>query len=122
MGGGADPGHLTGAARIPPDHFFTLQYATEFGLQLDPFYPQSGLYLDHANGVRREFDANGFLATRPNYVKIRGGSDRLPLAFAAALGNRLDLAWYRGMDRTPVEFTNCYNRGDAYSLTVALER
>ena len=25
-------------------------------------------------------------------------------------------------DGTPVEFTYCYNRGDAYSLTVALER
>ena len=25
-------------------------------------------------------------------------------------------------DGTPVEFTYCYNRGDVYSLTVALER
>jgi len=25
-------------------------------------------------------------------------------------------------DGTPVEFTYCYNRGDLYSLTVALER
>ena len=81
-----------GAARIPPEHLLTLQYSAGFGLELDPFYPPSGHYIDYANGQRRSIDASGFLATRPEFRKIRGGTDRLPLAFAAALGPRVRLS------------------------------
>ena len=39
------PGHSAeaGAARIPPEHDLTLGYARHFGLELDRFYPESGL-------------------------------------------------------------------------------
>lgn len=85
------PGHSAeaGAARIPPEHDLTLGYARHFGLELDPFYPDQGLYLQ----VRQEdwglVPAPSFLSERPDYVKIRGGSDRLPNAFVAALGDRV---------------------------------
>ena len=85
------PGHSAeaGAARIPPEHDLTLGYARHFGLELDPFYPDDGLYLQVRSGDRALIPARTFLPQRPDYVKIRGGSDRLPNAFAAALGNRV---------------------------------
>ena len=87
------PGHSAeaGAARIPPEHDLTLGYARHFGLELDRFYPQSGRYLDVRNGERNLVPPQSFLSERPDYVKIRGGSDRLPNAFAAALGERVVL-------------------------------
>ena len=87
------PGHSAeaGAARIPPEHDLTLGYARHFGLELDRFYPDYGLYLQ----VRREdtavVSAPSFLSERPDYVKIRGGSDRLPDAFRTPLGERVVL-------------------------------
>ena len=85
------PGHSAeaGAARIPPEHGLTLGYARHFGLELDRFYPDNGMYLQVRSGDREDVPASSFLPQRPDYVKIRGGSDRLPNAFAAALGDRV---------------------------------
>lgn len=78
-----------GAARIIPEHDLTLRYARHFGLELDRFYPATGFYLRFENGERTLVPAGDFVRGRPNFVKIRGGSDRLPAAFAAALGERV---------------------------------
>ncbi len=87
------PGHSAeaGAARIPPEHHLTLGYARHFGLELDRFYPESGRYLRFRSGRRTLESPESFLAQRPDYVKIRDGSDRLPEAFRAALGGRVAL-------------------------------
>lgn len=87
-------GHFVeaGAARIPPTHNLTLGYAQLFDLPLDPFYPPAGTYIDHAGGTRRAVEPNAFLSARPAYGKIRGGTERLPQAFAAALGSRIRLS------------------------------
>lgn len=88
------PGHSgeAGAARIPPEHDLTLGYARHFGLEVDRFYPDAGMYLQVRSGDRALIPPHAFLPERPDYVKIRGGSDRLPNAFAAALGNRVVMA------------------------------
>ena len=85
------PGHSVeaGAARIPPEHGLTLEYARHFGLELDRFYPEDGFYLRFRNGERESIPPSTFLAEWPDFVKIRGGSDRLPSAFAAALDGRV---------------------------------
>jgi len=87
-------GHFAeaGAARIPPDHELTLGYAARFNLSLDPFYPASGDFVDYSGGNRSPVSPSAFLASRPAYVKIRGGTERLPLAFGAALGSRIRLS------------------------------
>ncbi len=87
------PGHSAeaGAARIPPDHDLTLGYARHFGLELDLLYPDEGLYLQVRRGDIAFVPASSFLSERPAYLKIRGGSDRLPAAFRAALGERVVL-------------------------------
>ena len=84
------PGHSAeaGAARIPPEHDLTLGYARHFGLELDRFYPQDGLFLRVRNGERATEPPSSFLSDWPDFVKIRGGTDRLPAAFANALGRR----------------------------------
>ena len=78
-----------GAARIPPEHDLTLGYAHHFGLDLDRFYPEDGLFLRAQEGTRATVPPGSFLSQWPDFVKIRGGSDRLPAAFADALGNRV---------------------------------
>ena len=78
-----------GAARIPPEHDLTLGYARHFGLELDRFYPEAGFYLRFQNGERATIPPRSFLSEWPDFVKIRGGSDRLPAAFADALGGRV---------------------------------
>ena len=85
------PGHAAeaGAARIPPEHDLTLGYARHFGLELDPFYPDGGLYLQVRSGDIAFVPAPSFRSELPDYVKIRGGSDRLPAAFLTALGERV---------------------------------
>ena len=87
-----------GAARIKPSHDLTLGYANHFNLQLDPFYATSGSYVDVNDGNRELISNSNYLnATygsvfRKDYVKIRGGSDRLPYAFADYLDNYISLA------------------------------
>ena len=80
-----------GAARIPRQHELTLGYARHFGLTLDPFYPRAGLFVRLEAGSRTRITPSAFLAARPDYVKIRGGTERLPQAFAAALGPLVQL-------------------------------
>ncbi len=78
-----------GAARIPPEHELTLGYVRHFGLELDRFYPEDGLFLRVQNGERATVAPGSFLSEWPDFVKIRGGTDRLPAAFADALGSRV---------------------------------
>lgn len=87
-------GHLAeaGAARIRPEHDLTIAYARHFGLELVRFYPDSGSFLRLDAGVRQTLDPGAFLSSRPDYLKIRGGTDLLPRAFADALEGRVDLA------------------------------
>jgi GntR family transcriptional regulator len=64
--------------------------------------------------VRRaiqKLEARGATKDIASLMKIREGS---PILFKERT--------VYAADGTPVEFTYCYNRGDAYSLTVALER
>ncbi len=99
-------GHFAeaGAARIPPDHDMTLGYADYFGLTVDPFYPQTGLFVDLTEDTRTLIQTDDFLDGRPwptsvqhkDYVKIRGGTDLLPTAFAEYLADQIQLM-------TPVE-------------------
>ncbi len=89
-----------GAARIPPDHNLTLAYSDYFGLALVPFYPRSGSYVEFSDGSRTVVSANDFLENRPwpsaakhkEFVKIRGGMERLPRAFADSLAGQIHLA------------------------------
>ena len=87
-----------GAARIKPSHDLTLGYANHFNLQLDPFYATSGSYVDVNDGTRELISNSNYLNAaygsvfRKDYVKIRGGSDRLPYAFADYLNDYISLA------------------------------
>ena len=94
-----------GAARIPPDHDMTLGYADHFGLTLDPFYPESSYYVNLSSDERTLIPASdylndppweGYYINRQEFVKIRGGTDILPHAFADYLTEQIHLA-------TPVE-------------------
>ncbi len=86
-----------GAARIPPHHDLTLRYVRAFNLDLDHFYPRTGDYLNAFGGVRTKVGVDTFLSDRPwpssvphgEYTKIRGGTDRLPAAFAEALRGKI---------------------------------
>ena len=93
-------GHFAeaGAARIPPDHDLTLGYADHFNLKLDPFYPRSK-YFVNLSGEDRTFISPGIYINEPpwegwhikrkDFVKIRGGTDRLPQAFADHLSEQI---------------------------------
>ena len=100
-------GHFAdaGAARIPPDHDMTIGYADHFGLTLDPFYPESSYYVNLSDDERTLISASdylnnppweGFPVNRKDFIKIRGGTDKLPQAFADTLSDLIHLA-------TPVE-------------------
>ncbi|HJM69845.1 MAG TPA: FAD-dependent oxidoreductase, partial [Candidatus Marinimicrobia bacterium] len=94
-----------GAARIPPDHDMTLGYADHFGLTLDPFYPESSYYVNLSGDERTLISASdylndppweGYYVNRQEFVKIKGGTDILPHAFADYLAEHIHLG-------TPVE-------------------
>ena len=100
-------GHFAdaGAARILPDHDMTIGYADHFGLTLDPFYPESSYYVNLSDDERTLISASdylnnppweGFPVNRKDFIKIRGGTDKLPRAFADTLSDLIHLA-------TPVE-------------------
>lgn len=55
-----------GASRIPDHHTWTVQYARTFGLELDPFYPTSGMNVNLFRG-RRFFQPVG---TAPDYSAL----------------------------------------------------
>jgi monoamine oxidase len=88
-----------GAARIKPSHNLTIDYANHFNLELDPFYATTGNYVNVSNGAKTIIDNTTYLNTsygstlRKNYLKIRGGSDRLTNAFANSneLSNKIYL-------------------------------
>ncbi|MBH31155.1 MAG: L-amino-acid oxidase [Candidatus Marinimicrobia bacterium] len=89
-----------GAARIPLDHDLTIDYAEHFDLKLDPFYPQSGSFVDLADGTRSVISNLDFLEGRPwpgsvkhkEYLKIRGGTELLPKSFADSLTDEITLS------------------------------
>ena len=94
-----------GAARIPLDHEMTIGYADHFELTLDPFYPESSYYVNLSSDERTLISASdylnnppweGFPLNRKDFVKIRGGTDKLPQAFVDTLTDQIHLA-------TPVE-------------------
>ena len=107
-----------GAARIPPDHNYTLKYADLFGLTLDPFYPDSNYFVNYSNGNRTKISANSFLNDKPwpgsvnrkEYVKIRGGSEKLPLAFSKNLAEKIHL-------NSPVTFIEQNENGATVHIT-----
>jgi monoamine oxidase len=90
-----------GAARIPPDHDLTRKYVNQFKLELEPMYPPTGSAVVYDKGPRREVPAANYsveLGRRfgqefgipaDQWSKIKGGSDLLPRAFAAALADRI---------------------------------
>jgi len=93
-----------GAARIPDNHDLTLRYVEEFGLPLEPFYPPRLNAVRFDRGSRQEVPIDGFtdamtqnfgedLGGKPDrWHKIRGGTDRLPKAFAERLGDKIHYA------------------------------
>lgn len=98
-----------GAARIPAGHRLTLKYVDRFGLTLEPFYPQSGQFVQHDHGVRSDVEWREFADTvkrnvgshldrnwhgirmrgDAHWFKIKGGNDLLPKAFAEKLADRI---------------------------------
>jgi monoamine oxidase len=83
----------------------TIGYANHFDLTLDPFYPNSGLYVNLADGDRTFISASdyvndppweGFPVKRKDFLKIRDGTSKLPDAFADILSEQIHLM-------TPVE-------------------
>jgi monoamine oxidase len=81
-----------GAARIPPGHDLTHAYIRHFGLALEPFYPAAGAYLGLNAGERQAISPATFLAGRPAFTRIAGGTDRLTRSFADRLGARVAYA------------------------------
>lgn len=84
-----------GAARIPPDHDRTLGYIDHFGIATSPFYPQEREYLIvPPEGDPYRETPSAFLndSGRDSWLKIPGGTQLLPQAFADALGDRIRYA------------------------------
>ena len=86
-----------GAARIPPTHDRTLGYIDHFGIRTSPFYPQDREYLivppqgDPQRATPFAF-LNEFFSGRDSWLKIPGGAQLLPQAFADVLGDRIRYA------------------------------
>ena len=100
-----------GASRVPTSHNLTLGYARLFGLPLVPFAPADIRSIRYAYGQRTKIVPEGalewptgiidvtaappaasFASVRPDdeqLLKIDGGNDRLPHAFAARLSDRI---------------------------------
>ncbi|ELR99393.1 FAD-dependent oxidoreductase [Gloeocapsa sp. PCC 73106] len=93
-------GHFVeaGAARIRPSDDLTLRYVEHFGLELSPFFPDSGLYITVKDGKKNLLSPQELASVMPGntgaieqWTKIRLGADLLPQAFAKALGNKIHL-------------------------------
>ena len=86
-----------GAARIPPSHDRALGYIHHFDIATSPFYPQDREYLivssqgDPQRATPFTF-LNEFYTGRDSWVKIPGGTQLLPQAFADVLGDRIRYA------------------------------
>jgi monoamine oxidase len=90
-----------GAARIRPSHDLTLGYIKRFNLALDPFYPTELSFESSLRGTRSTLPWDGYSSAvgkavgidlgsdSSQWVKIRGGMDQLPRAFADRLGDRI---------------------------------
>lgn len=91
----------SGAARIPDDHDLTIKYVRQFSLELEPMYPSrlSAVVFDiktrrqvsmigYTEAMGHTF-GNEFTRPAPQWSKIKGGTELLPQAFAAALGTRI---------------------------------
>ena len=93
-----------GASRIMQDHRLVRQYAEVFGLSLVPFYPadQEDLLDAHGKNVRigdavsqdyahypARYRHNIYERKHHPIVKIAGGMDQLPAAFAAELQHEI---------------------------------
>ena len=89
-----------GAARVPDNHDLTLKYVHLLNLPLEPMYP-SRLSALRFDGGRREVPIESFTeglgqvlgpdlgGTPGRWSKIKGGTDLLPKALAAKLGNKI---------------------------------
>jgi len=90
-----------GAARIPDNHDLTLKYVKLFNLPTEPMYPANLSALRFEQGSMRQVPMTGFtealgrnfgdeLGGAPSrFVKIKGGNDLLPKAFAAKLADKI---------------------------------
>lgn len=93
-----------GAGRIHHDHHWTIKYVKLFNLSLVPFYPTKLSNVLYAQGKRSKFnrieevDVSLFLPKLQTeaknrsaevQMKIRGGNDLLPKAFAARLADKI---------------------------------
>jgi monoamine oxidase len=91
-----------GAARIPDNHDLTLKYVKLFNLPTEPMYPTANLSaLRFEQGSMRQVPMTGFTEALGNafgselggaparFVKIQGGNDLLPKAFAAKLADKI---------------------------------
>ncbi|MBD0370481.1 MAG: FAD-dependent oxidoreductase [Pyrinomonadaceae bacterium] len=87
-----------GATRINVKHNLTRRYIKQFELETLPFYPTSEHFTTLNKGERREADWDKFtneirnvigLGKREDWIKIQGGNDLLPSAFAKRLGSAI---------------------------------
>jgi len=98
-----------GAARINASHYWTMEYIKLFGLHLEPFYPDAGKFIEFSDGARRQVPWTAFADSVQKYagshlddswhgfrirgdrrwLKIKGGNDLLPAAFAGRLVDKI---------------------------------
>jgi monoamine oxidase len=88
-----------GAARIPDDHDLTLKYVKLFDVPLEPMYPTKLSALQVNGSSKQEVSIDGFtdglsqffgseFRGPTRFMKVKGGNDNLPKAFAQRLSNR----------------------------------
>jgi len=98
-----------GAARINASHYWTMEYVKLFGLPLEPFYPNTGKYTEFNEGARHQISWTEYAESVQKYagshldgswhgfrirgdrqwLKIKGGNDLLPAAFAGRLAGKI---------------------------------
>ena len=98
-----------GAARIPVEQRWTMDYIEHFGLTVEPFYPSTGHFVELVQGRRRNVDWTAFadsvqayvgshldtdwyglrMSGNKRWVRIKGGNDLLPKAFAARVADKI---------------------------------
>lgn len=90
-----------GAQRVPPNHDLTLKYIKLFNLPVEPVYPQTGKFASYVGNELWEANWNtyqfavgaqvgiGLGKDSQSWIKIKGGNDHLPKAFAAKLADKI---------------------------------